>query len=303
MLILINGIPYFAERMEKDFSEYDRKSRYVFCDTYRSRWGRIKFFLLTPFAGGIVSANGVSDYSKALEWALFWKKKMLMYWQGTDVSIATEHYKAGTMDRRYIEAARHLVVAPWFVEELKEIDIEAEYVPYANVDHIGNDQSYDTFRVLTYLAEGVEDFYGWQPIRALAEARPDLPITVVGSLGKGLGDYPNIQFLGWVSAEEMLNLFRSHAVYVRLTEHDGKSFAVAQALSAGCEVIWTYKYFCCHLLPRDGALLIEKMNELEAQVKARNLRPNEENIAHSHNSYARSIVLKRLVAKIKELLK
>ena len=303
MLILINGIPYFAERMETDFSEYDSKNRYVFCNTYTSLIGRLKFFLLVPFAGGIISANGVSDRSRALDWALLWKKKMIFYWQGTDVSLATERHQVGTINRRYINFAHHIVVAPWFVKELGEIDIKAEYVPYANVKHIGNDSGYDTFRVLTYLAKGAEDFYGWPPIRELAEARPDIPITVVGSEGDGMEKFSNVTFMGWVDADKMLHLFKSHAVYVRLTAHDGKSFAVAQALSAGCEVIWTYEYYQCYHLSRNGSQLIQKIDELEMAVRNRGLKPNQENIAHSKKSYERSIVLSNLVDKINELLK
>lgn len=303
MLVLINGLPYFAQRMEKDFNEYDPKNRYVYCNTYYSKWGRLKFFFLLPFARGVISLNGVSENSRALNWVLSWKKRLILYWQGTDVDIANKRFDEGTMNRKYVDQAKHLVVAPWFVEELTHCKVKAEYVPYAHVDKIGNDGRYDAFRVLTYLAKGAEDFYGWQPVKEFAAARPDIPITVVGSEGLGLEQFPNVEFLGWVSDEEMLQLFRTHAVYVRLTEHDGKSFAVAQALSAGCEVIWTYKYFQCHTLQRDGAQLIDKMDELKHLVEERNLRPNAENIAHSIRSYERSLVLSRLVAKIKELLR
>lgn len=302
MLVLISGLPYFAGKMETDFNELDSKNRYVHCDTYSSLWGRMKFFLLLPFAGAVISANGVSSNSRALNWALRWNKKLILYWQGTDVTIARDSQKDGTIDRRYIDKADHLVVAPWFVEELAEINVKAEYVPYSYVEHIGNDQRYTEFKVLAYLAKGAEGFYGWEYLRALALARPDLKITIVGSEGDGLDAPKNVEILGWVSAEKMLELFRSHAAMVRLTEHDGKSFSVAQALATGCEVIWTYDYPPSHQLQRDSAALLEKIQTLEQEVQKRGMQPNAVNIAHSQRSYERKKVLATLVGKIQNIL-
>lgn len=302
MLVLISGLPYFAGKMETDFNELDSTNRYIHCDTYSSLWGRIKFFLLLPFAGAVISVNGVSSNSRALNWALRWNKKLILYWQGTDVIIALKDQKNGTIDRRYIDCAAHIVVAPWFVEELKEINVASEYVPFSYVDSIGNDQAYEEFRVLTYLAKGVEEFYGWEYIRSLALARPDLKITVVGSECEGLDVPENIDLLGWVNSEKMLELFRSHAVMVRLTEHDGKSFSVAQALASGCEVIWTYNYPPAHQLERNSLALQEKIQSLEQEVKKRGMRPNSDNIAHSQQSYVRKKVLTTLVGKIQSIL-
>jgi len=302
MLLLINGIPYFAEKMATDFSELDPNNRYVYCNTYESIWGKLKFFVLLPFARGVISANGVSDRSRAYDWVLLWKKKLVLYWQGTDVQIAVNHAKAGTIDRRYIDMAGNIGVAPWFVEELKEANVDVKYVPYGYVKHIGNESIYSEFAVLTYIATGAEDFYGWQYIRALALARPDLKITVVGSNGDGLDVPANVDMLGWVDAQKMLDLFRSHAVFVRLTEHDGKAFTVAQALAAGCEVIWTYTYKHCHTIKRVDQEFIDCITTLEIEVKERGMRPNAKYIEHSLTAYDREKVVGNLLTNIHQIV-
>ncbi len=298
MLVLVNGIPYFAEKMKHDFNEFDAGNRYVFCDTYYSRWARLRFLLLLPFAGAVISVNGVSDRSGSMDWVLRLKKKLIMFWQGTDVQMAVDRTNDDTIFRDYIDYAAHLVVAPWFVEELGQINVKAEYAPYAYVEAFGNDGVYEDVRILTYLAEDAELFYGWEFIREMALKRPDIGVTVVGSKGTGLDAPENVTFKGWVSAETMSDLFRTHAIFVRLTEHDGKAFTVAQALAAGCEVIWTYPFDQCYQLKRESGLLEEKVSELEKEIKARDMHPNVENIRFVEESFQRKGVLTSLLKQI-----
>ena len=120
MRILSNGLPFFSRKLAKDLNAFDEENSYVFYDTYYSKWEQFKFLLALPFAGAVLSSNGVSDKSKSLDLALFFRKKLLMQWHGTDVQLAVERQKNNTINRKYIDAAQHIVSAPWFVDELKD---------------------------------------------------------------------------------------------------------------------------------------------------------------------------------------
>lgn len=302
MLVLVNGIPYFAERMSDDFNEFDKGNRYVYCNTYYSRWAQLKYLFLLPFAGAVISVNGVAERSKSLDWALKLKKKLLLYWQGTDVQTAVNLTRSGKIYRAYIDYAAHLGVAPWFVDELGSIGVKVTYAPYAHVEVIGNDKVYSDVRILSYLAKNAEKFYGWEYIRAIALKRPDIGITIVGSQGEGLDAPENVTFKGWVSAEEMNELFRSHAIFARMTEHDGKALTVAQALSAGSEVIWTYPFEHCYHVNHDVDQFIETIESLDRKIRERGLRPNQENLAFARGAFERNAVLSSLVKEIKQIL-
>ncbi len=45
---------------------------------------------------------------------------------------------------------------------------------------------------------------------------------------------PNVEFTGWVSDEELQDLYRRASVYVQASRHEGFGLAVAEAMLAGC---------------------------------------------------------------------
>ena len=110
MLVLVNGLPYFGRILVRDLNEFDSKNKYIFLDTYYSKLDKLLFFFLVPFSKLIISFNGVSDNSGALNWVLKWKKKILMQWQGSDVMLAKQRSKENKIDLRYINKAIHLML-------------------------------------------------------------------------------------------------------------------------------------------------------------------------------------------------
>ena len=44
----------------------------------------------------------------------------------------------------------------------------------------------------------------------------------------------NVEFTGWLSDEELLDVYRRAAVYVQASRHEGFGLAVAEAMLAGC---------------------------------------------------------------------
>ena len=303
MLVLINGLPHFSKKIAKDLNEFDSDNRYVFYNTYESKWAQLKFIITLPFCGAVISFNGASDQSSSLDWVLKFKIKLIMQWHGTDVKLAVERNELGTINRKYINYATHLASAPWFIDELKEVVSEITYCPFGYVESIGNEENYKKISVLTYIAENRESFYGWDEIYEASKLLPNIQFTIIGSKGEGFPSSKNITFKGWVEETELAHLMEEHPIFVRLTEHDGKAITVSQALAKGCEVIWTYPYNCCVLINKNGLELKNSIEALSKQIEDRNYKPNKENIEFAKMSLLRNNVLSIYSSKLTKLLK
>ena len=302
MLVLVNGLPFFSKRIVADLNTFDSQNKYVFFNTYYSRWDQVKFLIYLPFCSAVISFNGVSDNSNSLNWVLRFKKGLVMQWHGTDVSLAVERGRSNKLNLKYINYAKHLTSAPWFAKELENVVDHVMYAPFGYVEQVGNTEVYKQIEVLTYLGQGNESFYGWEEIRSVAKEYPTLKITVIGSRGDGLEQFSNVSFLGWISEEEVINRMKQAAIFVRLTEHDGKAISVSQALSVGCEVIWSYDYDCCHQVARDSDSLINKIVELRLLVEKRGMTPNKENMAYVHQHLLKDKVMTNYVSKLNRQL-
>ena len=75
------------------------------------------------------------------------------------------------------------------------------------------------------------------------QAARELPNVAFVVAGKWLDDAveqlraqagPNVEFTGWLSDEELLDLYRRARVYVQASRHEGFGLAVAEAMLAGC---------------------------------------------------------------------
>lgn len=302
MRILVNGLPFFSKKLVRDLNVYDAENSYIFCDTYSSKWAQMKFSLLLPFCGAVISSRGVTTKSNSLDLAVKFKKKMVMQWHGTDVKQAVENHRNNKVNHKYIDHSTHITSAPWFEKELEGIVNVFAYTPFGYVTEAGNDSKYDSVKVLTYLAEGREEFYGWKQIQSLAQRIPELEITVVGSKGESFEKPENVKFLGWVDEAKVFELMKHHAIYVRLTEHDGKSISVSQALGAGCEVVWSYEIDRCHFAETDIEKLEHQIRKIKASIEERGLLPNKENIVFAKDNLNKDVVMTRFVEQLKGAL-
>lgn len=303
MLVLINGLPYFGKIIAKELSARDSSNKYIFLDTYYSKWDKIRLRFLLPFSKTFISFNGVSDQSGSLDLVLRQKKKLLMQWHGSDVKFALERFHRNEFYSKYIDNAIHIFSAPWFEEELKPIVKNGIYAPFSFVENFGKPGSYNKIKVLSYLAAGKEEYYGWAFIASLAEKNPEIEFTIVGTNGEGLPKIKNVYFKGWVSSDDMTTLYESHPIFIRLCEHDGKSFAVSQALAMGCEVLWNYPQKGVHQVQRTQNSIEHSFEAVLQVLMNRNLANNPENIRIAKEELSKEFVLERFVEQIKLLLK
>jgi glycosyltransferase involved in cell wall biosynthesis len=298
--ILINGLPYFSKRIAQNLSDYSNRHSFRFLDTYNSKWAKLEFALRIGQSDGMISMNGVSDPSGSLDLAMKKHRKIWMQWQGTDVLLALNRAKNGTIYRKYIDHARHFCDAPWLIDELKSIGIHAELMHYKWLLQPEIKNQFQQLAVYSYVAKGKEDFYGWQSIKQFAFNHPEIPFYIVGSDGIDLLDIPpNVEFRGWVNHSEMQVLQSQTPIFIRLTEHDGFSLSVLEALAFGSEVIWNQPHPLVNLCNDETTVAV--FDRLIEKLKMNGFQRSHENIAYIHNNFDKNVVMSRLISKMEEV--
>jgi len=273
--------------------------RFRFYDTYNSKIEQLKFAWALRKADVLISINGVSDRSGSMDLALKMNKKIWFNWVGTDVLLAVERYKNGSIYREYIDRAVHSTDAPWLQAELKSAKIEAKIVHSKWLDIQSNLSDFPRLQVYSYVAANREDFYGWKTIQQLALANPEIPFIIAGSDGTHLNLIPpNVQFKGWLNTQEMTELRNASPIFIRLAEHDGFSLSVLEALAAGCEVIWKYPFENCHHLKEVEVDFIKVVN----LVKERNFTRNKENIAYIAKNFQKEVILNNFIQELEKIV-
>ena len=79
MRILFTGLPYFSQQLVDDLNEWDSENKYVFLNTYYSKIDQIKFLIYLFRTDLVVSFNGAYSRSRALDAAIFFKKKIFLF--------------------------------------------------------------------------------------------------------------------------------------------------------------------------------------------------------------------------------
>ncbi len=215
---------------------------------------------------------------------------VVVHWVGSDVLAAQSYFDKHPEHLLSQAKLIHWAGAPWLVDELKRVGINARFIPLP-LKTVGDFLSRKPpplprkFKILTYLSDHRPTFYGWDYILRLAEDFPDIEIIVIGATGSFVRHHPpNLCFLGWVN--EVFPVFADCTLVVRMTEHDGYGGTVQEALSLGRYAIWTYpfpgtflakdysslRYHVNHLyeLHKEGGLLI---NETGRTYMLKNMHP------------------------------
>lgn len=298
MKIILTGLPYFARKLHAELSSFDSKNKYYFFDTYYSFKDRIGFLLHLPFIDKVISLNGVSDKSGSLDWVMRFRKKLILLWQGTDVLIARQRYETNSLDRKYIDYATHFTDASWLAEELSLMGIVAGQLHFKSFAGTEKYNDYSGFSAYTYIPKGKETFYGWNTIHEAFKKLPQIKLYVYGTDGSGLEHSENIVFKGWINSIDYNKEISNHSVYIRLTEHDGFSLSVLDALSKGSEVMWNYPLELCHLISFSSEMFRVKVKEIEKLCNERNLSRNQEAMLWVEKYFNREQILSTFINTI-----
>jgi hypothetical protein len=127
---------------------------------------------------------------------------------------------------------------------------------------------------------------------------PGMKLYVYGSDGRGIEHPENIIFKSRMGFDDYKKEISGHAVYIRLTAHDGYSLSVWEALSHGSEVIWNYPSVCCHFISADEKALISKMPEVKDLCFKRDLYRNLNSINWIKQHFNRETILATFIDKM-----
>lgn len=302
MLVLVNGLPYFGKKLVKDLNEFDSKRTYIFLDTYYSKLDKLLFFFLAPFSKLIISFNGVSDNSGALNWAMKWKKKILMQWQGSDVMIAQSRFNNKTINLDYINNSIHVSDFDNLIDELKSININARLLPFKHIEGSEIHHTYAKVSVLTYVSQNNESLYGFESIIDAAKELKEIEFHVIGSNCNSFKPLPNNVIVhGWKSSNEVDKMMLQCPIFVRMTKHDGNALTVTEALSKGCEVIWTYPNEYTHLALSTHELIFQIKN-ISLLLQNRQMQSNANQSNLILKKYNRNEVISSYVNFINSIL-
>jgi hypothetical protein len=224
--------------------------------------------------------------------------RVLVVWAGSDVVIAAQNPFELAITKRH--GYDNVAVAPWLVEELGEIGIQAKTLA------VGAVQAVDTiaalpkvFRVLTYLPEPRRAFYGEQRVYELARRMPDVNFTVLGPGAVDRNAPPNVSFAGHV--DDVPARIDASTVLLRLTEHDGASVLVLETLARGRHVVWTHEYPGVRVA-HDTGQAFAALSELYQSHRRGTLEPNFAGIEFVRANFAPKDIARAFELHLDELV-
>jgi len=97
--------------------------------------------------------------------------------------------------------------------------------------------------VLVYLPDGRENFYGYNQVNQLIPLFRNLHFYIIANTKNLFDIYPNVTNLGW--QDDLDKVWKKTGCLLRLTEHDGVSRMVCEALVRGKYIIFSQKLDGC----------------------------------------------------------
>ncbi len=243
--VLVTGEPYFVRPLQRQLPTRSLHAVYLPDLKRASRWYRaLRLGWELCRADVWYQVQGCAGRGWSCELALRLGVPVILHWLGTDVTDAVRYFRAHPDHVALLHRMTHWVVSPWLQDELAALGVQAQFVPFPQEKVARYLQQLppplpDRFSIITYIRDQRPAFYGWEKVLSLARHWPDIPVRVLGTEGCFAVDVPaNVRFLGW--QEDPYLFLCDSTVLVRMTEHDGYSGMVLEALALGRHVVWTY---------------------------------------------------------------
>ena len=301
MIVLIVGLPAFTHKISKDLNQLDKSNKYIALNTYYSWKDKLLFLILLPFSKIVISFNGVTDNSPVLNWTIRFNKKLIMQWMGTDALLAIKRFKEKNILRKYIDYATHFVDSTWQESEVRSLMLEPNFVRFKYGRNIRPLERYNDIHILSYVAKDKQEFYGLNKIIRAAEKFPSIEFRIAGLISCNYKIPENVKLIGWLKSEDMDRELKSAAIFLRMTDHDGFSVTVIEAISIGAEVIWTHDAKGVNYVQS-----IEEMNKAIDKaiqdIKNRDLKPNQNTIDFAEKYYNKEELLKNYIRELNKVV-
>jgi hypothetical protein len=292
---VVVGFDYHARYLSRVMNQYSGRWRFeAFGGT---RGSTLRAFLALRRADLLICFGGPSPSVVLAEAALARSIPVVVIWAGSDVLIAAENpFDLAVTKRRGYD---NVAVAPWLVDELATLGINASHLPVGAVDAVERIAPFpQQFRVLTYLPEPRRIFYGEEPVYAIAQQMPEVQFTVLGPGRRSPNAPPNVFFTGYV--HNVPAYIDESTVLLRLTKHDGASVLVLEALARGRHVVWTHDYPGVCSAPDTESALIALTGFYERHCNGE-LEPNAIGREFVRDNFAPEDIARRFEAHIDRL--
>ncbi len=243
--VLIGGSPYHAKRLAEEIISFNQS---IEAKTEQPPWPDNKLRKVIPQLTNTDIYHGIywDDCYKIFFAAKLLRKKTVCHWIGTDVFNVLRDKKrrlAIKILNKIIDV--HLAGSPGLINELKEIGIDALWMPHIHAVVGGKVPPMPASpTVLSYLPDSRAEFYGASIVRQLADDFKDVKFIVVAGTGAGVVSPPNMTYLGY--QKDMDKVYGNTTVLLRIVKHDGQALMVLEALARGRQVIWSEPFPHCH---------------------------------------------------------
>lgn len=289
---VIVGFDYYATYLAKLINEHARDWQARAFSS--SRMSTVQGLWALRDADALISFGGPGPNLALAEFARRRNIPIVVIWAGSDVTAAARN--PGDLVLTRSQGFINLSDSPWLVDELRQLGIEAQYLPVTGVRSGGSYRPLpERFSVLTYLPEPRRDFYGKDAVYAVARGMPDVEFSVVGNGGSDPQAPANVRFVGHV--DDMRDRMDRSTVLLRLPEHDGKSMMVLEALARARHVVWNYELPGVRKVSNVSEAL-EALRDLFAQHQAGTLEPNTAGRVYALRNYSRAQICERLEQRL-----
>ncbi len=293
---VVVGFDYHARYLARVLNQHSKRWRLEAFNA--SRVGTLRALLALRRADVLISFGGPGPSVALAEAALARVIPTMVIWAGSDVMIAAENPFALAVTKR--RGYDNVAVAPWLVDELATLGIEASQLTVGAVKPVDTIAPLPkAFRVLTYLPEPRRTFYGEERVYALARQMPNVSFTVLGAGRRDPKAPANVSFNGYV--DDVPRHIDASTVLLRLTEHDGASILVLEALARGRHVVWTHNYPGVQAVA-DTSQALEALKRLGEQHSRGSLQPNAEGVTYVRRDFTPEDVARHFEAHLDQLL-
>lgn len=297
--VVIHGLPHFCTKLEQLLQCEGWEVKYHACETLGNMAVLARDLSRADLAytwGGRVS---LGKFLQAARW--LGVRNLVMLWSGSDIFYAQEQVAAGQM-HPWIGSKNHWAVSPWIAAEARGLGLKCEFVQASFVEPVAAIAPLpEKFAVLCYVPNREKAaLYGWEEIRAVAQALPQVEFRIVGlQNGETLDASGNVKLGAW--ATDLAPHIRQATVVWRPVRHDGLSFMVLESLAQGRHVIYSYPFVgCVEAVTVDAAR--REIEKLFALHRTGGLGVNAAGIDAIARQFAPSIVRANLLRRWEEII-
>ncbi len=251
--------------------------------------GKLKTLTALIRSDAVYMIGGTLRMNRFLRSVRLLRRPLVIHWVGSDLLYARQSLARGEASPWLMTEPTHLAEVSWSSRELSELGLNNKVVPLTSAQLPPQIAPLpERLSVVTYLPKERPEFYGESLVVRAAKEFPEIMFLVVArDQIEGVAVPPNIQCIGYVS--DMQRVYEQVSALVRLTEHDGLSFMVLEALAAGRHVLWTQQFDSVrYTMDYDG--LRRHLAELRDLHFAGQLGPNFAGADLVQRSYSVSVV-------------